>query len=81
MNVAEWTEMMPCECGEDCGKHVANFMQNGVRLGCVVWYGGAYYPVTQMTRFGPHSDLDTAKSRVENFAAYEVYTYPTRGNA
>ncbi len=81
-NIATWTEMAPCDCGEDCGKEVAYLVQNGVHLGAVITFdGGAYYPVTQMTRFGAHLTLESAKSRVEDFAAYEVYVYPTRGNA
>lgn len=80
-NIAYWTEMAPCSCPDDCGKEVTYLMQNGVQLGAVIYFGYAFYPVTQVTRFGAHPSLDSAKSRVEDFAAYEVYSYPTWGNA
>lgn len=73
--------MTPCDCGEDCGKQICYLVQNGVHLGAVITYGVAFYPITQITRFGAHLTLESAKSRVEDFAAYQVYAYPTWGNA
>ncbi len=82
MNIAQWTEFKRCECDDEtCTKVSRHLEQNGVRLGTVTFYGGAYYAMTQITRLGPHFDLASAMSRVENFAAYEAFTYPTRGNA
>jgi hypothetical protein len=50
-------------------------------VGSVYWNGGAYYPVTQVRRFGAVENLDRARALVETWGVYDVLTYPVAGNA
>lgn len=82
MNIARWGEPFKCECGK-CDSKVMLFLVNEVDVGRVFWESesGPFYGMSNIRHYGAATTLEHAKSVVESFAAFDVYTYPTRGNA
>lgn len=60
-----------------------SFFVNEVDVGRVVWENdrGPFYGMSQTRHYGQAPTLQNAMAVVESFAAFDVYTYPTKGNA